>query len=43
VIIDTHVADAKSPNYGVMTFDMNDGSTLSIVGILPSHPHVVSA
>lgn len=43
VIIDTNVADAKSPNYGIMTFDMSDGSTLSIVGILPSHPHVVSA
>ena len=43
VIIDTNVADAKSPNFGVMTWDMSDGSTLSIVGILPSHLHAVSA
>ena len=43
VIIDTNVADAKSPHYGIMTFDMSDGSTLSIVGIMPSHLHAVSA
>jgi hypothetical protein len=43
VFIDANVADAKSPNYGVTTFDMSDGSTLSIVGILPSHLHAVNA
>jgi hypothetical protein len=43
VIIDTNVSDAKSPNFGVMTWDMSDGSTLSIVGILHSNLHAVSA
>ncbi len=43
IIIDTNVADAKSPNFGVMTWDMSDGSTLSIVGIIPSHAHTVTA
>ena len=42
VIIDTNVADAKSPDFGVMTWDMSDGSTVSIVGILPSSLHAAS-
>ena len=43
VIIDTNVADAKSPQFGVVTWDMSDGSTLSIVGIIPPHTHAISA
>jgi hypothetical protein len=43
VIIDTNIADIKSPNFGVMTFDLSDGSTLSIVGILPPHAHALAA
>jgi hypothetical protein len=36
VIVDTNVSDALSPNFGVLTWDFN-GSTLSIVGIIPHH------
>jgi hypothetical protein len=42
IIIDTHYADAASPEFGIQTFDMSDGSTLSIVGIVP-HSAVVIA
>lgn len=34
VIVDTNVADASLPEYGIQIFDMSDGSTLSIVGIV---------
>lgn len=43
IIIDTNVADVKSPNFGSMSWDMSDGSTLSIVGIVPSHAHAIAA
>jgi hypothetical protein len=39
VIVDTKVADAHSPNFGLLTWDMSNGSTLSIVGIVPHHHH----
>jgi len=34
IIVDTNVADARSPEFGIQIFDMSDGSTLSIVGIV---------
>jgi hypothetical protein len=37
LIVDTNVADAKSPDYGILTWDLSNGSTLSIVGIIPHH------
>ena len=37
LIVDTNVADAKSPNFGILTWDLSNGSTLSIVGIIPHH------
>jgi hypothetical protein len=42
VIVDTNGADAKSSHFGVETFGMSDGSTLSIVGII-QHPLALSA
>jgi hypothetical protein len=42
IIIDTNLADAKSPNFGIETWHMGDGSTLSIVGIIPHH-HTAAA
>jgi len=42
VIIDTNSADLKSAHYGVLTWDMSDGSTLTIMGILP-HYHLLAA
>jgi hypothetical protein len=42
VIIDTNSADLKSAHYGVVTWDMSDGSTLTIMGILP-HYHLLAA
>ncbi len=42
MIIDTHLADARSPEFGIQTFDMSDGSTLSIIGIV-QHSAVLSA
>jgi hypothetical protein len=42
IIIDTNYADAASSGFGIQTFDMSDGSTLSIVGIVP-HSAVLSA
>lgn len=42
VIMDTHTADAKLPDYTLITFDMSDGSTLSIVGIIPSHAQLAA-
>jgi hypothetical protein len=36
VIVDAKLSDASSPNFGVLTWDFN-GSTLSIVGIIPHH------
>lgn len=43
VITDTHTSDARSTHFGVMTFDMSDGSTLSVVGIIPPHSQAMSA
>jgi hypothetical protein len=43
VIIDTNVADASSAHFGVLTYDMSDGSTLSIVGIIPAHFQATAA
>ena len=43
VIIDTNIADASSAHFGVLTYDMSDGSTLSIVGIIPSHFQATAA
>ena len=37
VIIDTKLSDASSPDFGVRTWDLYNGSTLSIVGIIPHH------
>jgi hypothetical protein len=37
VIIDTKLSDASSPDFGVLTWDLHNGSTLSIVGIIPHH------
>ena len=42
VIIDTSLTDARSPEFGFETFDMADGSTLSIVGII-QHSATLSA
>ena len=42
VIVDTNGSDVKSSHFGVETFGMNDGSTLSIVGII-QHPLALSA
>jgi hypothetical protein len=41
-IVDTHLSDAASPNFGVLTWDLSNGSTLSIVGIIPHHRHATS-
>jgi len=38
VIVDTNLSDAQSHDFGVQTFDMSDGSTLSIVGIMQHLP-----
>jgi hypothetical protein len=37
LIVDTNEADAKSAHFGVLTWDLSNGSTLSIVGIIPLH------
>ena len=37
LIVDTNVADAKSPNFGILTWDLSNGSTVSIIGIIPHH------
>jgi hypothetical protein len=37
MIVDTKLSDAASPNFGVLTWDLDNGSTLSIVGIIPHH------
>jgi hypothetical protein len=42
IIIDTNPADTKSADFGIETWQMSDGSTLSIVGIIPHH-HAASA
>jgi hypothetical protein len=34
IFIDPSVADARSPEFGIQIFDMSDGSTLSLVGIV---------
>jgi hypothetical protein len=36
-IVDTHLSDAASPDFGVLTWHLSDGSTVSIVGIIPHH------
>jgi hypothetical protein len=36
-IVDTNLSDAASPDFGVLTWHLSDGSTLSIVGIIPHH------
>ena len=40
VIIDTNPSDVQSHDFGVQTFDMSDGSTLSIVGIMQHLPYL---
>jgi hypothetical protein len=42
VILDTNGSDVRSGHFGVETFSMSDGSTLSIVGII-HHPLALSA
>jgi hypothetical protein len=39
VIVDKNTADASSPQFGVLTWDLSSGATLSIVGIIPHHHH----
>jgi hypothetical protein len=41
-IVDTKLSDAASPDFGVLTWDLSNGSTLSIVGIIPHHHHATS-
>jgi hypothetical protein len=36
-IVDTHLSDAASPDFGVLSWHLSDGSTVSIVGIIPHH------
>ncbi len=43
VIADTNIADSHSPQYGDYTWEMPDGSTLSVIGILPAHSAAVTA
>jgi hypothetical protein len=43
LIVDTKISDAQSADFGVRTWDLSDGSTLSIVGIIPPHHHAVAA
>jgi hypothetical protein len=43
VIVDTKLSDASSPNFGVLTWDLSNGSTLSIVGIIPHHHAAATA
>jgi hypothetical protein len=42
-IVDTKLSDASSPNFGVLTWDLSNGSTLSIVGIIPHHHAAATA
>jgi hypothetical protein len=42
VIVDTNVSDEQAGHFSVETFNMSDGSTLSIVGII-HHPLALSA
>jgi hypothetical protein len=42
VIVDTNASDVKSGHFSVETFNMSDGSTLSIVGII-HHPLTLTA
>jgi len=42
VFMDTNLADTKSPDFGVLSLEMSDGSTVSIVGII-THPQTVAA
>jgi hypothetical protein len=37
--VDKNVSDAASPDYGVLTWDLSNGCTFSIVGIIPHHHH----
>jgi hypothetical protein len=37
MVVDTKLSDAASPHFGVLTWEMHNGSTLSIVGIIPQH------
>jgi hypothetical protein len=43
VIIDTNAADALSPKFGVLTWELSNGETLSIVGIIPHHHAAATA
>jgi hypothetical protein len=36
-IVDSKLSDAASPDFGVLTWHLSDGSTVSIVGIIPHH------
>ena len=42
VFMDTNLADTKSSDFGVLSLEMGDGSTVSIVGII-THPQTVAA
>jgi hypothetical protein len=43
VVLDTQLSDASSPNFGVVSWDLHNGSTLSIVGIIPHHHAAATA
>jgi hypothetical protein len=43
VVVDTKLSDASSPNFGVVSWDLHNGSTLSIVGIIPHHHAAATA
>ena len=43
MVVDTKVSDAASANFGVLTYDLPDGATLSLVGIIPAHHASVTA
>ena len=43
VVVDTKLSDVSSPNFGVLSWDLPNGSTLSIVGIIPHHHAAATA
>ena len=43
LIVDTNVAHYSSSQYRVETWEMSDGSTLSILGIIPHHETAMAA
>ena len=42
VVIDTNLSDSTHSNFGMQVWSMADGSTLTIVGIIPQAAHAVS-